>query len=253
MTQQMTHRDSQIFPYLTISDQSMQLTKSQSLPLDHHGFAFDTVTMSMSEIRALGEHGKQICDSTIMGYCKLVQLRDNQMRNDKKTYTVLLDSHNSRKLLKPDTRSKHKDVARYISRDMTRDTHSVIIPFHIEAGAGSHWFLVICDVVNGKITAYETLYEDRTEYLKLVQTLFQSHWAMICRGRVQPKWTLKSIQPPETPFQNDAFSCGVYVCIFIDMYCMGILNRNMASLVNNRNIAEIRRRMALFMHGFNYM
>jgi Ulp1 family protease len=88
--------------------------------------------------------------------------------------------------------------------------------------------------------------------LVFYKKLLEGYWKVIRPGTPTPKWKTKMIKPPASPAQKDGFSCGVFVCAFMDLYSVGIPVSNFQALVNRRNIGEVRRRLAAFLLNLSY-
>ncbi len=242
--------DNVVFQYLTCSDLAMNVMKTHAIRLPR-GVFFNVggTTLTSAEGAVLRKSREWLTDNIIMAYSKAVEFRNDLLHGGKKV-AVIMDPQYSTMVENPNRGdTNHKTVARWIAAHITADTKAIFFPANIPR---VHFFSVIVDLVNYVVYAIETKRgNDHTPSLLLYKGLLVNHWNIIRPGVSPPKWTIKMITPPVAPLQSDGCNCGVFVCAIMDLYTMGIPINSLASLVNHRNIGDIRRRIATFMDGFN--
>jgi Ulp1 family protease len=113
--------------------------------------------------------------------------------------------------------------------------------------------VVTVNIANGKVRSIDTLDRDHTSVVARILEFFVDHWKEIGGSRRLPRWRVKLLTPPKSPKQSDNNNCGIYACVIMDLYCGGIKIKNFKHIINERNIAEVRRRLGYFMTGFYYM
>lgn len=240
--------DRQIFDYCAFSDRGMQHIKNQSAPM-RLAFNFDEISVDHTEFRSLKVENRWLSDGVIKAYSKIIMLRNDRLANDSLNRVVIVDPLFSVRILQPDP-NNHRGLIPWVKRLMTKETSSFAFPTYVTTE--KHWYPVFVDIKDCKIRSVESLDRDHTHLVNCIKGFFDLYWSAICGGRRHRSWDVKQLMPPMSPEQTDDFNCGVFTCVVMDLYCVGIKFGNMKRLVNRRNITDIRKRMTLFMEGFNY-
>jgi hypothetical protein len=240
--------DRRVFDFCAFSDAGMQQIKEQSLPMQL-AFNFDNVCVGRQEFNSLKSANRWLSDGVLKAYSKIIMLRNDRVCNDRMNRVVILDPQFSVRLAQAD-RDSHLSLVPWVTKQMTDQTTSFVLPTYF--AMEKHWYSVIVEIDACKIWSVETIDNDHTFMIGRVKEFFNLYWSRISFGRPLRAWTVKQLTPPRSPRQFDTFNCGVFTCVIMDLYCIGIKFKNMKKFVNNRNIADIRKRMTLFMDGFNY-
>lgn len=240
--------DRRVFDFCAFSDADMQHIKEQSLPMQL-AFNFDDASVDRREFLSLRRENQWLSDGVIKAYSKIITLRNDRVCNDRLNRVVILDPQFSVRLAQAD-RDSHLSLVPWVTKHMTDQTTSFLLPTYFSME--KHWYNVIVEIDACKIWSVETLDHDHTYMIRRVEEFFSLYWSRISHGRLLRAWTVKQLTPPRSPRQHDTFNCGVFACVIMDLYCVGIKFKNMKKFVNNRNINDIRKRMTLFMDGFNY-
>ena len=244
----LSEADRRVFDFCAFSDAGMQQIKEQSLPMQL-AFNFDNVCVGRQEFNSLKSVNRWLSDGVLKAYSKIIMLRNDRVCNDRMNRVVILDPQFSVRLAQAD-RDSHLSLVPWVTKQMTDQTTSFVLPTYF--AMEKHWYSVIVEIDACKIWSVETIDNDHTFMIGRVKEFFNLYWSRISFGRPLRAWTVKQLTPPRSPRQFDTFNCGVFTCVIMDLYCIGIKFKNMKHFVNNRNIADIRKRMTLFMDGFNY-
>ncbi len=190
-------------------------------------------------------------DTHIHCYEELIMLRNNVMHCDRENRVVLLHPQFIARLTQPDSdQDDYSALVRWVMKLRTPLTYSYVIPVHVNK---NHWFVVVVDIHTGEIWSVESMPHDRSVVVALIKWFFERHWKEIGYCNDAPEWSVRLLTQPETPQQDDSVNCCVFACVVMDLYLANVRFSDMKNLLNQRNIGEISRRMALFMDAFNYM
>lgn len=241
--------DRRVFDYCAFSDPDMLQIKYQSPLMQQTAFSFDESRISGPEFLTLKRENRWVSDGVIKGYSKIIMLRNDMLFKDNMNRVIILDPNFSVRIRQPDPVNHHRHLVAWVTRQMTSETAVFVLPMFTD---DRHWFTVIVDIKRGKIRSIETLDRDHTFVVTRIKDFFELYWPTIGGGRRRRRWSVRQLTPSKSPEQFDTFNCGVFCCAIMDLYCFGIKIANMKYLVNKHNIADIRKRIAIFMEGFNY-
>ena len=243
--------DFHVFNYLTLSDADMEKVKKNGTRPVKVSFNINGSTLSHAEMRKLYDKHEWLSDNHINSYMELIDMRNKMMQTDGKNGIVFLNTQFMARLQQPDTGDNYSSLVRWLLKLRTPSTYTYVIPVHFNQ---NHWFVTVVNVVSGEIVSVETLPgHDNTAVVHKIGWFFEYHWKEIGGGKESPTWSVEMLTPPVAPTQSDSCSCGVFACAIMDLYSVGTSFRLMREKLSQRNILEIRRRMAVFMDGFNYM
>ncbi len=244
----LSEADRMVFDFCAFSDPQMQHIKEQSAPMQL-AFSFGDASVDRREFLSLKSEKRWLSDGVIKAYSKIIMLRNDRICNDSMNRVVILDPQFSVRLAQADLDS-HLSLVPWVTRQMTNETTSFLLPTYY--ALEKHWYSVVVEIDTCKIWSVETIDKDHSYMLRCVKDFFSLYWSRISFGRPLRAWSVRQLAPPKSPKQHDSFNCGVFTCVIMDLYCVGIKFKNMKRFVNKRNIADIRKRMTLFMDGFNY-
>jgi hypothetical protein len=235
--------------YSLLSNNRLAYLKEQSPANSINFFNLKGTLMSFKEGITLGKR-EGICDNIILAVGKLVTECKNNKVPGIVNRVVVVDPRYTRRLtmesLKGDT--KNSALVNMMAKHKTPSTRQYFFPTNAEK---THWFLIVADIINGKITGMETLQKDRTGALIKVRNILNDNWSVLGNGP-KPVWKPKMTMPPAMPLQKDSVQSGIFTCAFMDLIAAGVTYSSLKSLVCNSNIEYIRRRFAWFMDGFNH-
>jgi Ulp1 family protease len=230
-----------------LSDNQLVYLKEQSPANPRNFFNFKGTLMSFKEGTTLGRR-EWICDNTILAFGKLVMECDNHRSPGLVNRVVVVDPQYTAKLAMEGGNTRNRALVNMMAQHKTPSTRQYFFPTN---GDKTHWFLIVADIKNGKITGMETLKTNRMGALIKVKKILNDNWDALGNGP-KPVWKLKMKMPPTMPLQKDSVNCGIYTCAFMDLIAAGVTYSALKSLVFNRNINYIRGRFTRFMDGFNY-
>jgi Ulp1 family protease len=221
--------------------------KEQSPANPKHFFNLKGTIMTFKEGITLGKR-EWICDNTIQAFGKLVMDCDNHRSPGIVNRVVVVDPQYTAKLAMERGDTRNHALVNMMAQHKTPSTRQYFFPTNAEK---THWFLIVADIKNGKITGMETHKTNRMDALFKVRNILNNNWDALGNGP-KPVWKLKMKMPPTMPLQRDSVNCGIYTCAFMDLIAAGVTYSALKSLVFNRNINYIRDRFTWFMDGFNY-
>ena len=233
--------------YSLLSDNQLAYLKEQSPANPANFFNFKGIIMTFKEGTTL-DRREWICDNTIIAFGKLVMECENHRTPGIVNRVVVVDPQYTAKLAMERGNTRNRGLVNMMAQHKTPSTRQYFLPTN---GDKTHWFLIVADIKNGKITGMETFKTNRMGALIKVKKILDDNWDVLGNGP-KPVWKLTMKMPPTMPQQKDSVNCGIYTCAFMDLIAAGVTYSALKTLVCNRNIKYIRGRFTRFMDGFNY-
>ena len=181
-----------------------------------------SISLSSTDMESLSGEGELVVDSVVDAYLTIVQSKHPESFYFSLPFFQLL--YTSRGYDFENVGALFSDVDIFSKQ---------FVYFPIIFGA--HYFLVVADMENKAIRAYDSMGTDRSFFMRIILTYLcdefdhRSQLAPITRAHGLPPpifspsdWTFDNVFTPNTRIQHNGTDCGVYLMKFVELLPTGM-------------------------------
>ena len=240
----------EIFVNMTIHSPYLAQLKEKSHPFETELFCrFGQCHISLNDGVKMGEPSVWYDDTMVKIFQDAVDYRNKCIGVHN---ICLLDPIICQWIVKSNMCNENERFIKFITKEVAKGIEN--FAFSINS-SGNHWYSMFINFQTGKpfaeIRIIDVIRFSHRNHLVAARDLLVANWHIIHPGRSQTMWKLFFHLPDESPLMTDGCSCGPFSCIILDLYCLGIPINKLKQFVNQGNIDEFRRRIAIFLCGFN--
>lgn len=241
------------FNHWVLSNPRLILLRTES-PVPGRGYAFrwGTYHVTATDMRKIGGPFGWFDDNFISCVFEIIKHR-NLYENITDCFLVNpLYGHIIAKSNSKTRQTAPIGLVRSISCAISQGRYHSLIATNVD---NNHWMSVFIqfpkhDENEVIITGVEVISVNRTYVLERFKDFVSNSWHALYPRKRAPSIIMRMVMPPVAPHMTDGCSCGPFMCAFFDMFCREIPIQDFKIYVNQRNIAEVRRRTSEFMTGF---